>query len=120
MKLYSAILLLIFLNGCNQTVPQESISFENLLGVSLNDEKKELLITVVSHGCTVKADFELQMNNNVLLLIRKRKDVCKAMPESLQLIYTFKEAQINENVPFKIKNTFIANPLTANISGNEK
>lgn len=120
MKLISVLLVLFFLNGCNQTVPPEKKAYENLLGVSLNDDKKELIITVVSHGCTVKADFELQMQNNVLLIIRKKKDECKAMPEPLQLIYTFNEAQINPNIPFTIKNGFIANPLTANISVNEK
>ena len=120
MKLFSALLLLIFLNGCNQAVPTENTALENLLGVSLNDEKKELIITVVSKGCTVKGDFELKMQNNVFLLIRKKKDECKAMPEALQLIYTFNEAGISPNTPFTIKNVFIANPLTANISFNEK
>ena len=38
------LLLFIFLNGCNQAVPTENTALENLLGVSLNDEKKEVAV----------------------------------------------------------------------------
>ncbi len=88
---------------------------ENLLALSLNFEQSQISITVVSKGCTVKDDFKLQLQEGQLLVLRTRKDECKAMQEPVQFTWTFKEAGIDPNKTFVIGNRFIANPFTANL-----
>jgi len=87
---------------------------ETLLGVTVNFDKKEFTIKVVSTGCTNKSDFKFQMKDDELTIIRTKKDECKMMPEELTLTYTLKEAGIDPNKPFKIVNKFIVNLNIAN------
>ncbi len=88
---------------------------EKLLGISLDDEKGEVTIQVVSTGCTKKSDFAFEMKSDTLTVIRTRKDDCKAMGSTAWFSYSFKEAGINPNKPFVIRNKFIVNKFIANI-----
>jgi len=88
---------------------------ENLLGVSLNFDKKEITIKVVSTGCTSKDDFQFLVKENIVTVVRKKKDSCKAMPEEVSFTFTLKEAGIDPNKPFIVANKFIVNLNIANI-----
>lgn len=88
---------------------------ETLLGFSLNFDKKEITIKVVSTGCTSKDDFQFLVKDENITIIRKKKDTCKAMPEEVSFTYNLKEAGIDPNKPFKILNKFIVNLNIANI-----
>jgi hypothetical protein len=88
---------------------------ENLLGITLDYEKGEITIHVVSSGCTQKNDFKFDMKNDTLSVVRIRRDECKAMGSEVQFVYSLKEAGINPNKPFIIRNKFIANMFIANI-----
>lgn len=88
---------------------------EKLLGVSFNYDKKEITIQVVSTGCTVKNDFQFKVSNNIITIIRKKRDECKAMPEMASFTYTFQETGLSPDKAYTIKNKFIANPNLANI-----
>ncbi len=82
---------------------------EVLIGISTDFEKGEITIEVVSTGCTTKADFRFEYKENVLTIIRKQRDACKAMPEKIRLTYKLQEMGINPNTPFLISNSFIVN-----------
>jgi len=88
---------------------------EKLLGVSFNYDKKEISIQVVSSGCTVKTDFQFNVSNNIITIIRKKRDECKAMPGMTSFTYTFLETGLSPDKAYTIKNKFIANPNLANI-----
>jgi len=88
---------------------------EELLGVSLNFDKKEITITVVTGGCTEKNDFQFVMKNGALTILRKKKDTCKMLQTKISFTYSLKEAGIDPNKPFKIMNKFSANAFFANI-----
>ena len=88
---------------------------ENLLGISLNFDKKEITIKVVSSGCTQKSDFSFLVKDNTITVIRNKRDECKAEPEEISLTYSLKEAGIDPNKPFLILNKFIVNLNIANI-----
>jgi hypothetical protein len=88
---------------------------EQLLGLSFNFDKKEVNITVVTSGCTEKDDFQFVMKTGDLTIVRKKKDTCKMMESAATFTYTLKEAGIDPNKPFRVKNEFIANVFVANI-----
>ena len=88
---------------------------EELLGVSLNFDKKEITLTVVTSGCTNKNDFLFVMKNDTLTILRKKKDTCKMLESEVSFTYSLKEAGIDPNKPFILTNKFIANPFVANI-----
>lgn len=88
---------------------------EKLLGVSFNYDKKEISIQVVSTGCTVKNDFQFKASNNIITIIRKKRDECKMMPEMAGFTYTFQETGLSPDKAYTIKNEFITNPNLANI-----
>jgi|JI6StandDraft_1071083.scaffolds.fasta_scaffold05467_6 hypothetical protein len=88
---------------------------EKLIGISLDNDKKEITISVVSTGCTNKNDFELICKNGILTVNRLKPDYCKAMEEVVTFTYSFATAKIDANKPFTISNKFIANPFLAKI-----
>jgi len=88
---------------------------ENLLAVSLNYDKQEITITVVTGGCTQKDDFRFEMKNDTLTVLRKKKDACKMLESGVSFTYSLKEAGIDPNKPFLLLNKLIANPFIANI-----
>jgi len=88
---------------------------ENLLGLTLDYDKGEVTIHVVSSGCTQKTDFRFDMKNDTLSVVRIRRDDCKAMGSEVRFNYTLKEAGINPNKLFIIRNKFIVNMYIANI-----
>ncbi len=89
---------------------------EVLLGISTDFEKGELAIEVVSTGCTKKEDFRFEFKDNVLTVIRKERDACKAMPEKIRLTYKLREIGIDPNKPFRVSNELIVNENLANLS----
>jgi hypothetical protein len=93
---------------------------ENLLGMTLDYGKGEITIHVVSSGCTQKNDFRFEMKGDTLSVIRVRKDDCKVMGSEVRFTYTLKEAGINANKAFIVRNTFIANLFIANISSRKE
>lgn len=104
--LYAMILLLA---GCSNKPASDNKS-EKLMGLSLNYDKKEITITVVSTGCTVKTDFSFTVDANTIKIERLRKDECKAVPEAINLVYSFGETKISADKNYTIINSFIANP----------
>ncbi len=88
---------------------------ENLLGLTLDYEKGEINIHVVSTGCTQKSDFRFEMKGDTLSVVRVRRDDCKAMESEVRFTYTLKEAGIKPNKAFIIGNKFITNLFIANI-----
>lgn len=109
--LYSFSFLLLILFSCANVQKNT----ENLLGASFNYEKQEISIDVVTSGCTAKSDFNFTVSNNSITVIRNKKDECKAMPEAMKLIYSFKEAGIDSGKTYSVNNSFIANPGLAAI-----
>ena len=88
---------------------------EELLGVSLNSEKKEITIDVASSGCTRKEDFLFEMRDNTLTVLRKGRDMCKAAHTKKSLTYSLKEAGIDPHKPFRFGNSFIVSEFGANM-----
>lgn len=109
--LYSFSFLLLIMFSCANVQKNT----ENLLGASFNYEKQEISIDVVTSGCTAKSDFNFTVSNNSITVIRNKKDECKAMPEAMKLIYSFKEAGIDSDKTYSVNNSFIANPGLASI-----
>lgn len=90
-------------------------STEKLLGVTFDDDKSEVTISVTSSGCTAKNDFQFKVKNNTIEIVRKKRDMCKRMPFATSFTYTLKEAGLDANKTYTIKNKFVANPNMANI-----
>lgn len=95
--------------------PAAAVQPEELLGVSLNAERKEITIDVVSSGCTQRSDFRFEMKEDVLTVLRAGRDACKAMPQKTSFTYTLKEAGVDPDKPFRFGNGFIANEYAANV-----
>jgi len=89
---------------------------EVLLGISTDFEKGELTLEVVSTGCTKNSDFRFEFKDNVLTVIRKERDACKAMPEKIKLTYKLAAIGIDPNKPFRVSNEFLVNENLANIA----
>ena len=113
MKFFLSVIVLL-LAGCSNKPVADNKS-EKLLGLSFNYDKKEINITVVSTGCTVKADFSFTINANTIKIERTKKDECKAMPEAINLVYSFEESGISADKNYTVVNSFIVNPNLANI-----
>ncbi|MBM4349013.1 MAG: hypothetical protein FJ106_03910 [Deltaproteobacteria bacterium] len=94
------------IGGISQTLAEGP---EALLGFSTDFDKKELTIEVSSSGCTTKGDFKIHYKDNVLTVIRIRRDDCKAMPRKIGLTYTLQAIGIGPHQSFSISNRFIVN-----------
>ncbi|MBK6936280.1 MAG: hypothetical protein IPH18_04855 [Chitinophagaceae bacterium] len=94
---------------------EKQTSTEKLLGFSTNYDKQEVTITVVTTGCTTKADFSIKVSGSNITVVRKKRDMCKMMPDAVSFTYTMKEAGVDPNKAYTIKNKFVANPNLANI-----
>lgn len=114
MKYCLSVLVWLLVAGCSNK-PAADDKAEKLLGLSLNYDKKEITVTVVSTGCTTKADFSFVVNANTIKIERNKKDECKAMPEAINLVYSFRESGISDDKKYTVANSFIANPNLANI-----
>lgn len=97
---------LFLIAGISQAFAEEP---EVLLGIRTDFDKKEFTIEVVSTGCTRKEDFRFDYKGNVLTVIRKVRDACKAMPGKIGITYTLKEIGIDPHTTFRISNKFIVN-----------
>lgn len=111
---YCLYVMLLLLAGCGSKPAAENKS-EKLLGLSLNYDKKEITVTVVSTGCTAKADFSFSVTANTIKIERTKKDECKAVPEAMNLVYSFGEIGLSADKNYTVANSFIANPNLANI-----
>lgn len=111
---YSLYILLLLLAGCSSKPSAENKS-EILLGLSLNYDKKEISVTVVSTGCTTKADLSFTVTSNTIRVSRIKRDECKAVPEAINLVYSFQETGISADKNYTVINSFIANPNLAAI-----
>lgn len=114
--LFSGLILMTFSCNDNKQAPAEKpvaasqVPAEKLIGLVFNYDKGEIELTVTSSGCTGKADFRWSITGNSILVERTKRDECKAMPEAVKLIYSFKEAGIDTDKVYTITNSFIANP----------
>ena len=88
---------------------------EKLLGITLDYEKGEVTLVVVSSGCTQKSDFVFEIKGDKLTIIMKKQDDCKAMESPEHFTYSLKEAKIDPNKSYVILNKFIANHNIAKI-----
>jgi hypothetical protein len=86
---------------------------EVLLGITTDLDKGEITIEVASSGCTTKADFCFEYKDQVLTVIRKQRDTCKAMPEKIRLTFKLKDVGVDPNTPFRISNAFVVNENSA-------
>ncbi|MCE5312149.1 MAG: hypothetical protein LLF86_03245 [Nitrospiraceae bacterium] len=89
---------------------------ENLLGLTLDYDKKEITIHVAVSGCTDKKDFVFEMKDNALTILRTFPDTCKAMQQEGRFTYSLKETGLDPNKPFVVANKFIANRFVAPFS----
>lgn len=87
---------------------------EELAGLVVDAASQTLLLTVKSNGCTRKEDFKLSMQNEELVVERLRRDDCKRMPDTLQLRFSFKEAGLEANKSFRVRNRFSASLINLN------
>lgn len=115
MKISLFIVGMMLMAGCSSNQPSADSKSEKLLGIAFNYDSKEIVVTVISTGCTVKADFSFIVNSNTIKIERIKKDECKAMPEAINLVYTFQESGISADKSYTIVNSFIANLNLANI-----
>lgn len=113
------ILLLVVISlfsGCGSaSTSEKSEKEERLIAFSLDYNKQEISFTAVSHGCTVKNDFAVIVQNEEILVKRKKKDECKAMPEAVNFLFSMQETGISPDKAYTVKNRFIANPNLADI-----
>jgi hypothetical protein len=93
---------------------QLNLPAEELAGLVVDGATKTLLLTVKSNGCTRKEDFKLSVQNEELVVERLRRDDCKRMPDTLQLRFSFKEAGLQENKSFRVRNRFSGSLITLN------
>lgn len=96
-------------------VTEKQVPAEKLLGLVFNYDKGEIALTVVTKGCTGKADFSFTVSDGTITVLRIKKDECKAMPEAAVFLYSMKELGIDPNKYYKLMNGFMANPDLANI-----
>ncbi|MBI5858206.1 MAG: hypothetical protein HZB42_11245 [Sphingobacteriales bacterium] len=115
MKLFLTAIAALLLLGCENKSGADNKKYESLLGLSLNYDKKEITITVVSSGCTTKADFSFTIDANTIKIERKKRDECKMTPEAINLVYSFQESGIDADKNYTVVNSFIGNPNLANI-----
>lgn len=83
---------------------------EKLLGITFDDEKKEVTIKVTSTGCTEKNYFQFKVRGTVIEIIRTKRDECKRMPFSTSFTYSMAETGLVPNKVYTIKNKFSASP----------
>jgi len=88
---------------------------EKLLGITFDDEKKEVTIKVTSTGCTEKNYFQFKVRGTVIEIIRTKRDECKRMPFSTSFTYSMAETGLVPNKVYTIKNKFSASPDLANL-----
>lgn len=88
---------------------------EKLLGLSFDDEKKEVTIKVTSTGCTAKNDFQFKVRGSVIEIIRIKRDECKRMPFATSFTYSMAETGLVLNKLYTVKNKFTTSPDLANM-----
>ena len=96
-------------------VSVKELPAEKLAGLVFNYDKNEIELSIVSNGCSGKADFRWIVSGNEIQVERIKKDECKAMPEAVKLIFTFREAGLDADKAYTVGNPFIANPNLAAI-----
>lgn len=94
----------LFLGAIKATPPTEA----TLLGLSINGSKSEIAIQVMGNGCTVKANFYIEVKDSIITVWRIRPDPCKGMPKPVTFTYSFKEAGLIIHGAYVVKNKFIA------------
>ena len=99
-------------------VPAESRADAGLQGVfnsvfPIHDFKGQITLEVVGSGCTKPEDFRFEFSGNVLTVIRREPDACKAMPSKHAFTFPLREIGINPHAPFRISNAFIVNERLA-------
>lgn len=92
-----------------------SVNQEKLLGLTFDDEKKEVTIKVTSTGCTEKNYFQFKVRGTVIEIIRTKRDECKRMPFATSFTYSMAEAGLVPNKVYTIKNKFSTSPDLANL-----
>lgn len=88
---------------------------EKLLGITFDDEKKEVTIKVTSTGCTEKNYFQFKVRGTVIEIIRTKRDECKRMPFTTSFTFSMAETGLVPNKVYTIKNKFSASPDLANL-----
>lgn len=82
---------------------------ENILGLHTNSATGQVLVEVVSGGCTAKEDFRSSFIDETLTLFRIRQDDCKALPHKMTIAFTLEELGINPHQPFRLANRIVVN-----------
>lgn len=114
MKYYLPVLLWLFVSACNHQPAAtdnntSGNTAEKILGLSFDNEKEEVTMTVVSNGCTSKADFKFEINTNTIKIVRLKKDECKRVPEAIDLVFSCREAGIDPAKAYTVVNSFVPN-----------
>jgi PBP1b-binding outer membrane lipoprotein LpoB len=124
-RLISILFLFLLMASCNnpseKPAPTTTVSeapstapSEELAGLLVDAASQTLLLTVKSNGCTRKEDFKLSVQNEELVVERLQRDDCKRMPDTLQLRFSFKEAGLQANKSFRVRNRFSGSLITLN------
>lgn len=88
---------------------------EQLLGLSLDGAAGRITIEVATSGCTSKGDFAFERQGEVVTVVRKARDACKAMPSRARLEFTFAEAGLEPGKPIRVANRFVGDELLATV-----
>jgi len=86
---------------------------EQLLSFSIDGGGGRLAIEVASSGCTSKGDFTFERQGEVVTVVRRARDACKAMPFRARLEFTFAEAGLEPGKPLRVGNRFVGDELQA-------
>ena len=94
-------------------LPAAAEQVEALLGLSMDFDTQQITLQVVSTGCTRREDFRFDVSGDVLTVIRKERDACKAVPRKQAYTFPLGEVGIGPHTRFKIANPFIVNERLA-------
>ena len=74
-------------------------------------DHQSMTFIVMSHGCTSKDDFELEIAQSYpvqIKLVRLNPDVCKAIPSDMTISFNLTDVGISVGEEFYISNEFVA------------
>ncbi len=106
MKIVGIMLGLCLMGLCGQA---EAEQLEPLLGLETDLESGLVVFVVASSGCTSKADFRVENENDTVSVYRLQRDACKRMPFRERIDFRLDELGLSPHKPFALGNLFVVN-----------
>lgn len=111
---------ILFLASCTTATKQAKNekmrgSPASLVSYSLDD--RYITIDVVSHGCTVKTNFQLRLvslKENSFEVVKTKHDLCRMAPLKMSLNYPFRHLGIDLSRPIQVTNPVSRSHLAQN------